>query len=528
MRNPILLLLAALCLTVAAQDEIPPSESCTSIMVGRKASADGSVITGHTCDGGYRSSIYKRPPVKYERDTTEAIYGGRMFTDYADDRSPLKVRGEVPQVGSTFGYLDSAYPCLNERQLAFGESTISGRPELENPKGMFVIEELERLALERCTTARDAIRLIGEMVERYGYGDSGECLAIADTKEVWHFEIFGEGKDSIGAVWAAIRIPDDHVGVSANISRINHVDTTDTDHCMASANVRQVARRMGLWDGNEPFSFWRAYGNNYAFPDQEKSFDVRDFYILNALAPSLHLDFDAKELPLSVKPDKKVSVGDVLALYRETYQGSRFDPTKDLNVAVKRDSLTDTVTSFRANPWMLTEDKKMLSQLHGDKVAPHRPVAVAFCSYATVIQLRDWLPDDIGGVVWLSLDNPAQSPRIPIYCGVDRLPETLATNGNSHYLDNAAIWHFRLPNKLGALKWGQTRDETQEAIAHFEQKGIEEMPMVEARYKKIAADKGVEQARKYLSDYTADFLGAAMLRWDEMGRQRMFKGRYGF
>ena len=143
---------------------------------------------------------------------------------------------------------------------------------------MFMIEELQRIALQRCTTARDAIRLMGELIEKYGYGDWGECLTIADPKEVWHFEVFGEGPDKIGGVWAAIRIPDDHVGVSANIPRISKVDPSDKENCMASANVFEVAKRMGFWDGKKPFRFWEAYGGgNYS--GELKSFSIREFFI---------------------------------------------------------------------------------------------------------------------------------------------------------------------------------------------------------------------------------------------------------
>ena len=162
------------------------------------------------------------------------------------------------------GPLDTAYPCLNEKQLAMGETTISGRDTLRNKNGIFMIEELSRIALERCTTARDAIRLMGELVKKYGYGDSGECLTIADKNEAWLFEIFGEGPKKVGGVWAAVRIPDDEVAVSANISRIGALDLSDPDHYMASDNVFEVAKKLKLWDGKEPFCFWKAYsGTNY-------------------------------------------------------------------------------------------------------------------------------------------------------------------------------------------------------------------------------------------------------------------------
>lgn len=161
-------------------NRINTPESCTSIMVGKKASADGSVMTSHTCDGNYRTWMDIVPAATYDRDTTVAIRNGRMHTEYPDDQTNVELKGTIPQARSTYQFLNTSYPCLNEKQLGIGETTISGRKELVNKKGMFMIEELEKIALQRCTTARDAIRLIGELVKEHGYGDSGECLTIAD------------------------------------------------------------------------------------------------------------------------------------------------------------------------------------------------------------------------------------------------------------------------------------------------------------------------------------------------------------
>ena len=238
--------------------------SCTSIMVGKAASTDGSVMTSHTCDSWYRTWMTMTPARDYERDTVTAIYEGRMHTQAASDSTKLYRRGVIPQVRHTYRYLDTAYPCLNEKQVAMGETTFSGRDTLQNKKGLFYIEELQRIALERCTTAREAIALMGSLAEKYGYCDSGECLTVADPNEVWIFEILGAGPKRIGAVWAAQRIPDDEIAVSANISRIGKIDLNDKDHFMASSNVKSLAKELKLWDGKSEFSFWRTYsGGNY-------------------------------------------------------------------------------------------------------------------------------------------------------------------------------------------------------------------------------------------------------------------------
>jgi len=237
---------------------------CTSIQVGRLATTDGSVITAHSCDGNYRQWLNMVPHAKYPKGAKNKIYTGKMHTETSWDLRRVMETGEIPQVAETYAFLNVAYPCLNEHQLAIGETTIGGRRELYNSEGMFMIEEIERVVLERCKTAREAVKLAGELIKSYGYGDRGECITIADAKEVWHFEVFGEGPLSVGGVWAAQRIPDENVGVSANIPRIGELKLNDPDHYMASENVFSVAEEMGWWDPNsgETFKFWKAYSGH--------------------------------------------------------------------------------------------------------------------------------------------------------------------------------------------------------------------------------------------------------------------------
>ena len=206
---------------------IPYPESCTSIMVGRQATTDGSVITCHSCDGNYRTWLEIVPARTFEKGAMHSVLWGTLHTEIAWDTRNVTRKGEIPEVEKTYSYMSVAYPCLNEKQLAIGETTFNGRRELRNEEGLFLIEELQKIALERCTTAREAIMLIGRLAEEYGYGDWGECLTFADPKEVWHFEITGSGPGEPGAIWAAQRIPDDHLVISANISRIAAIDFND-------------------------------------------------------------------------------------------------------------------------------------------------------------------------------------------------------------------------------------------------------------------------------------------------------------
>ena len=493
--------------------------SCTSIMVGKKASADGSVITSHTCDSWYRTWMTVRPAADYKEGEMENIYDGRMHTEWVEDMSKVVVKGQIPQVSHTYRVLDTSYPCLNEKQLGMGETTISGRDTLRNKNGMFMIEELQRVALERCTTAREAIKLMGELVKQYGYGDSGECLTIADTKEVWIFEIFGEGPDKIGGVWAAQRIQDDEVAVSANIPRISTLNLKDKNNYMASDNVFDVAKRLGLWDGKEPFKFWKAYGGpNYS--GDWKNYSTREFFIYTSLAPSLGLTEDMEEMPLGVKPEKLVTVEEVARLLGSYYEGTEKDLSGRLKVAQRnrKTGEMDTIVSPVANPWMRSDEIALYAALGDEKMKWTRTVAVPQCAYSTIIQLRDWLPDAVGGVVWMSLDNPGESPRFPIFCGTASLPGVLKVCGNHRYRDDSALWHYRQTNKLATVRWGTCRKTLEPARDYFLKKGMRELPFVEETYKSILEKDGNEEAEAFLTNYTADFVGATILKWDELYR----------
>jgi dipeptidase len=258
--------------------------SCTSIMVGRLATTDGSVITSHTCDGDYRTWVEIFPHTKYEKGAVHTVYSGTLnVRETSYDMRNVEKTGEIPEVQETYAFLNTAYPCLNEKQLAIGETTIGGRMELRNPAGIFYIEELEKIALQRCTSAREAIKLIGKLAEEYGYGDYAECISLADPKEVWQLEISGSGKGKPSAIWCAARIPDDHVGVSANMPRISTIDFNNPDLFMYSTNLQKVAKDLGYWDGKEPMKFWKVI-SSYG-----KAYGTREFYILSTMAPSLML-----------------------------------------------------------------------------------------------------------------------------------------------------------------------------------------------------------------------------------------------
>jgi dipeptidase len=484
-------------------------ENCTTIMVGKLASTDGSVMTSHSCDGNYRTWLEIYPHSKYNQGVMHPVYWGMLHTEEAWDMSKVTKKGEIPEVTETYAFLNTAYPCLNEKQLAIGETTIYGRKELQNEDGLFLIEELEKVALQRCKTAREAIALIGKLAEEYGYGDLAECITLADPKEVWQLEISGSGKGKPSAIWCAERVPDDHVGVAANIPRISVIDFKNSDYFMYSSDLQSVAKKLGYWDGKEPLKFWKIIGGS-------KPFAIREYYILSTLAPGLKLSFDSEELPFSVKPEKKISPRDVMKFFRETYEGTQWDMTKNLMVTIKSATGDEKVKSPVINNWMSNDLRALLNELKPGVVERQRTIAISGCSYSHVIQCRGWLPDEVGAVAWFSFDNPGESPRIPVFSGVLNLPPSFNICGQQRYRTDAAIWSFREANRLATVNWTKGRALIEPAVKELEDKAFEELPSVEKKVIDLVKDGKNEDARKYVTAYTNDFAVAAMKRWEEI------------
>jgi dipeptidase len=490
------------------------ADYCTTIMVGRHASTDGSVMTSHSCDGNYRTWLEIVPHQKYDQGTMHPVYWGTLHTEEAWDMTKVTKKGEIPEVSETFAFLNTAYPCLNEKQLAIGETTIYGRSELKNEDGIFLIEELDKIALQRCKTAREAIALIGKLAEEYGYGDMAECITLADPEEVWQLEISGSGKGKPSAIWCAERIPDDNVGVCANIPRISTIDFKDPDYFMYSTDLQNVAKKLGYWDGKEPFKFWKIIGGG-------KPFAIREYYILSTLAPALNLSYDAEELPFSVKPEKKLSPRDVMKFFRETYEGTQWDMTKNLLVTIKEKDkdgkeIEKKVKTPVINNWMSNDLRNLLNEIKPGVVERQRTIAIAGCSYSHVIQCRSWLPDEVGAVAWFSFDNPGESPRIPIFSGALSLPPSFSICGQQRYRTDAAIWSFREANRLATVNWSRGRALIEPAVKEFEDKAFEELPAVEKRVVELVKEGKNEDAKKYVTEYTNNFAGSAMKRWEDM------------
>ena len=490
------------------------AQSCTSIMVGRKASVDGSVMTSHTCDSHRTGSdILVIPRAKHKPNSY------RFLTKRRDDDSGPMERygraptGKIPQVAETHAYLAPAYAAMNERQLAIGESTFGGREELESDTGLIDCETLTRLMLERAVTAREAIRIGGKLIEKHGWCDAGEALTIADPQEVWVMEIVGPGKGNVGAVWAAQRVPDDHVAVVANGSRIGEIDLSKPDFFMASGNVVKAAQDSGCWDpnGDQPFRFCRAYD-----PEGRTSYAVtrREWRVLDLLAPSLELHPNSNVFPFSVKPEKLVGPERIMEIFRDTFEGTDFDMVKNLTVT---DEDGKTVKSPLANPFMPYDMNKLLKINGGWGWRGERPMARWYCMYATVTQSRSWLPDPVGGVLWFGYGNPAMTTYVPMYVGIADLPQDYKTDGRTTgFSRRSAWWASNRVATLAAQRWGDMRVDVAAVRDPLQEKYLAAQEEIAAMATKLLAENPTK-GRAYLTQKTREACSEATESYWNLG-----------
>jgi len=487
MKNLLLSLVLLVPLTLPAQEFIE-SDNCTSIIVGKAASVDGSTMTSHSCDSGSDRTWINIPPAKKHKKGEEcAVYLEPKRTKGPDDPDRIEV-GFIPQVRETYAFINTAYPCMNEHQLAIGETTFGGKSEMVSNEGMIDCPELYRLALERARTAKEAILVIDELTKKYGYNDVGECFTFADPNETWHFEILGPGRGKLGAVWAAVRIPDDEIGVSANASRIRTLDINDKENYMASDNVFSLAEELGFWspESGQEFEFCYVYANRKSMGCRR-----REWRVLSTVAPSLKLDPNGENFPMSVKPDKKVSVKDVLKIFRDYYQDTPFDMTASIKTVNRRG---EYIKSPAANPFMNSETRSLL------KVPYERTICCARATYLTVTQSRNWLPDPVGGVVWLGYDNPATTPHIPFYCGISTMPESYMVDGREKLRRDCAWWAFRRVSQLCGFRYQVMSKDVEKVWSEIEEKAFSVQPEFEKKIVELYKNdpqKAIEMLTRY-------------------------------
>ena len=475
---------------------------CTVIAVGKKASADGSNLISHT-DTGQDSRIFVVPRQNHPPGSQAPVYWGIQ-----DATLPLEDDGEIlgyiPQVTTTYKYFHSAYSHVNEYQLGIAESTTTQRAPLvcmkDNGEQIMTIEQAQIFALQRCQTAREAVNLIGELMLTYGFLPScysgSESLVIADPKEIWVFEVnsIGPGwkRDSgdPGAVWAAQRLPEEHATIIPNWSIIKEIDVEDKSNFIVSSNYKQEAIDRGWYDpdSGKPFIWQEAYSpipaeyatgrfwlfhqtfapNHQNWPDRYlngDSYKGLDQYHQFVEPLSIY--------PFSVRPEKKMSVQDIMAFQRSTFEGTIYDMTAGPQWLIPNNE-GKLEKSPLATPFPGNDMRKLLGITH------RRPIARRMGNYGMVLQLRDWLPDEIGGVYWVYLDNPYISPYVPIYVGNSSVHESYKTYDPKKYSERSARWLIDFVDNLARLKFQEiskyikSKREPFEADIFDEQSSIEQ------------------------------------------------------
>jgi len=494
--------------------------SCTDIVVGKKASTDGSVIISHT-DCGDDSRIRVVHGQTFAEGEKASVFWGLQ-----DVKLPLDDHGEIigyiPQVRQTYTYFHSAYSHMNEFQLSIGESTTSQREELkivrEESKQIMTIEQATIFALQRCKKAKDAVRLIAGLMDKYGFlpscVDESETLCIGDPNEVWVFEVFslGPGWDpesgEPGAIWAAQRVPDDHALVVPNWSIIKKIDLEDTTNFMASSNYMQVAIDNGWYDpeSGDPFIwqnayapvarewamsrfwlFYSQYAPNYAnWPDRS----LKNPY--SGMLPYIQYVEELSMYPFSVKPEKKISVQDVMAFQRSTFEGTIYDMTSDPDWYIP-----DGEGKMEKSPLTTPFPTKAIRELLD--INWRRNVSRG--GYGMICQLRDWLPDPVGGIYWVYLDNQYVSTYIPIYAGVTEIHESFNIYDPDEFNGKSARWSIDFVDNLLYLRWQDAIKDLWAVRNPFEEKVFEELTEIDEKGAKLYK-KDQEKAKEMVTEYT--------------------------
>jgi len=479
---------------------------CTNILVTPGASSDGSSMITYACDGRFHPHLTRR-------DAADHPEGEQLVLKDWKGR----VRGEIPQVRHTYATLG----LINEHQLAISETTTTGRKELQDPQGLLHYWDLMHLALERATTAREAIEVMTSLAEKYGYGSTAESFSIADPKEVWLMEMTGKGPGNTGAVWVALRIPDGYISAYANGIRIREFPLDDPENCLYSTDVVEFAVEKGFYapDSGRPFDFAEAYD---APTVQSRRYTAtRVWSIFRRAAPSqaesfssaYHRgDFTAPPYPLWIKPDRKLSVGDVMGLMRDHYEGTPYDMTRGID----------------AGPFGSPERWRPISwQTDGKTYAWERPISTQQTGFSFVSQSRSWLPDTVGGVYWYGLDNTWSTCYVPLYAGIRELPESFTRGSLSTFSWDSAWWVFNFVANLADSRFSSMSPEILALQAELEGFFFRLQPAVDMTAATLF-EKDPELAREYLTDYSVTHAEMVVRRWKDLGEHLLMKYNDGY
>ncbi len=486
------LTLAVVCMAAAVADAL----ACTNLIVGKNVSADGSTIISYSADSyslfgelyHYSAGLHKK---------------GTMINVYEWDTG--KYLGQIEQARQTYNVVGN----MNEFQLTIGETTFGGRPELVDTTGVIDYGSLIYLGLQRSRTAREAIKVMTDLVQEYGYCSSGESFTIADPNEVWIMEMIGKGPGVRGAVWVAVRVPDDCISAHANHSRIHQFDTSDKENCMYAPDVISFAREKGYFNGvNKDFSFSKAYAPLDFGARRYCEARVWSYFNMftdrgDELLPYIQGTTD-EPMPLYVKPNRKISVQDVKNAMRDHYEGTALDITKDFGAGPYH-------TPYRLSP--------LEFEVNGQKYFNERPISTQQSGFVFVAQMRENLPDAVGGVLWFGLDDANMTVFTPVYCCATRVPECYTRVDGADYITfswKSSFWVFNWIANMVYPRYDLMIDDIRAVQTEIEttfnqaQEGIEAVAV-----KMLETDP--DKAKEFLTNYTVMTAQSTHDAWKRLG-----------
>ena len=411
--------------------------ACSNLIVGKKASVDGSVMVSYNADDyGMFGHLCHYPAGTHPKGSMRQIY----------DWDSGVYHGEIEEAPVTYNVIGN----INEFQLSIGETTYGGREEMVDSTGILDYGSLIYVTLQRAKTAREAISVMTSLVEKYGYNSEGETFSICDPNEAWIMEMQGTGAGSKGVVWVAMRIPDDAICAHANQSRIGKFNMKDKKNVLYSKNVISYARKMGWFNGKDSEFSWK---NTYAFPDfsGRRFCDARVWSFFNHYADdfdrylpwALGKDKDAEDMPLWIVPNRKLSVADVENGMRDHYEGTA--------LALDTTSIGGGVYEmpYRPTPLTFTVD--------GKQYFNERPISTQQTAFTFVSQLRSWLPREIGGVLWFGNDDANMVAYTPVYCGNTVQPACYNTKGADAvtFSSDNAFWLCNMVSNMVYPRYSQ-------------------------------------------------------------------------
>ena len=425
----------------------------------------------------------------------------------------------------TYAYFDANYGIMNEHQLSIGECTNKAKvdPEPEPGKRIFYSSELSRVALERCKTAREAIKLMGELIEKYGYYGTGETLLVADLNEGWVMEMCGYDTASTGGVWVAQRVPDDQFFVAANQFRIREV-RKNADDMMYSENIFEVARQKGWWKSESgPLDFCSVYGDGEF---HHPYYSLRRVWRAQSLvAPSLNLSAwvegpFTRAYSFGVKPDRKLGVKDIFAIHRDNYEGTEFDLTKGLAAGPFGDP-----NRFEGQAESVADREGKLTPVVGEF---ERPLNIYRCVYAYVNQSRNWLPDGIGGLTWFGPDRPATAVLMPFYAGALDLPGAIQ-RADLLKFDHKSMWTaFNYVANYAMLKYSYMIQDIRAVRDGFENSAFARQQVLEAKALTLWNTGNQKKARQMLTRYSDQNSDAVLSEWWKLSEDLYLKYNDGY